>query len=99
MTQLLLMAHHNLPSSLQEELGRETLYLSIFFIICAKALTSLLINVELFGYIFSFPLGRSPLKVSHLLFANDNILFCKTNSTECSRMLFLLETYENASAT
>lgn len=52
------------------------------FIICSKALTSMIQHAEQTAYISSFPVERSPLKVSHLLVVDDCIIFCKANSIE-----------------
>ena len=38
---------------------------------------------------------RGP-KLTHLLFANDSLLFCKATTEECAKFLNILETYENA---
>ncbi|KAL0017676.1 hypothetical protein SO802_004745 [Lithocarpus litseifolius] len=36
-------------------------------------------------------------KISHLFFADDNIIFCQATSEECTRLENILETYEHAS--
>ena len=35
-------------------------------------------------------------KISHLLFANDSLIFCRETSEECSNLEKVLETYEKA---
>ena len=35
-------------------------------------------------------------ELSHLLFANDSLLFCRATTEECAKVLNILETYENA---
>ena len=39
---------------------------------------------------------RGP-KLTHLLFVDDSLLFCRANSKECSKMLELLSLYEEVS--
>lgn len=70
--------------------------MSLPFIICVEVLTSLLINVNCLAISLVFLWAWALLKVSHLLFADDNIFFCTANSIEWSRILSLLEIYENA---
>ena len=42
-------------------------------------------------------LCRSRPKLTHLLFADDNLLFCRAATKECAAVLNTLETYEDAS--
>ena len=37
------------------------------------------------------------LEISHLFFADDNLIFCRATTEECSNLLDVLETYESAS--
>ncbi|XP_041016130.1 uncharacterized protein LOC121258651 [Juglans microcarpa x Juglans regia] len=50
------------------------------------------------GYISSVPFARGSLMVNHLFFANDNLLFCKANALEWSRLSRILKAYEEASS-
>ena len=36
-------------------------------------------------------------KLTHLLFANDSLIFCKAKEDECLKLLEILATYERAS--
>ncbi|XP_042964588.1 uncharacterized protein LOC122298800 [Carya illinoinensis] len=67
------------------------------FIIVAGAFSCLLNQAELKGSISSIPIGAGSIRVNHLFFADDSLLFCKANSLEWSRMLYILEVYEKAS--
>lgn len=40
---------------------------------------------------------RNRVTISHLLFANDSLLFCPATSTKCHLLLHILGTYERAS--
>ncbi len=42
-------------------------------------------------------MGRGGPKLTHLLFADDCILFCRANTEECQNIMSLLGTYEGAS--
>ena len=42
-------------------------------------------------------LCRHGPKLTHLFFADDNLLFCRANSTECSKVMDLLSVYEDVS--
>ena len=48
------------------------------------------------GDITSFALCKRGLKLTHLFFAYDNLLFCKAIPIECGKMMDLLSAYEGA---
>lgn len=68
-----------------------------FFIICVEALSSMLYRAERIGNISGVPIGASHVKINHLFFADDNLLFCKTNSIRWCNLLHLLSQYKSAS--
>ena len=67
------------------------------FLLCAEALSSMLSKVERTGVITRVPTSKKGLRLSHLFFADDSLLFCKANSMEWRRLTKLLEEYEIAS--
>lgn len=67
------------------------------FIICAEALTCLLLKAEQSGALSSVPIGRGQVRISHLFFADNNLLFCKANSLEWCNLIHLLRLYEQSS--
>ena len=44
-----------------------------------------------------FSICKKGPKLTHLFFADDNLLFCKANSQECGNVLKILEEYEEVS--
>ena len=56
------------------------------FLLCAKGFSSLLAKVEGEGRIHSVSICRRTPSISHLLFVDDSLLFCRANQNE---VLFL----------
>jgi len=67
------------------------------FLICAEVLSSLLTQAEQKGIITGVPTSPKGPKISHLFFADDSILFCKSNSVEWRWLLKILGIYEAGS--
>jgi hypothetical protein len=67
------------------------------FLICAETLSALLQRVERRGVITGVPTSPRGPRMSHLFFANDSLLFCKSNFVEWQRLLRILEVYEAGS--
>jgi hypothetical protein len=67
------------------------------FLLCPKCLSSLIVNAELEGRISGVPIAVNGFRLTHLFFANDNLLFCRANFLEWGQMLNLLHRYEGAS--
>ncbi|XP_042954623.1 uncharacterized mitochondrial protein AtMg01250-like [Carya illinoinensis] len=68
------------------------------FILCAEALSCLILKADFEGSISSVPMGKGLIKVNHLFFADDSLIFCKANSLEWSRLMRILTQYELASS-
>ena len=49
------------------------------------------------GDIHGFSLCRRDPKLTHLLFADDSLLFCKATMEECGKVLEILNMYEGSS--
>jgi hypothetical protein len=64
------------------------------FLICAEALSSLFFHVENTWVISRVPTFKRGPKLSHLLFADDSLIFCKANNVEWHRVLRILGVYE-----
>jgi hypothetical protein len=52
------------------------------FMLCAKALSSILTRGEKKGVLTMVPMSKKGPRLSHLFFADDNLIFCKANSME-----------------
>ena len=51
------------------------------------------LQVDIHGYSFC----RRGLKLTHLLFADDSLIFCRATMEECDNVLDILKEYEEAS--
>ena len=67
------------------------------FLLCAEALNSMLSKAEQIGVIIGVPTSKKGPRLSHLFFADNNLLFCKANSVEWRRLTKLLEAYKQVS--
>jgi hypothetical protein len=56
------------------------------FIMCAEALSAMLQAAERCRAITGVPIARGRVRLNHLFFADDSLLFCKANSMEWSRL-------------
>jgi hypothetical protein len=62
------------------------------FILCAEGLEKAMENKAIYG----MPITRMGVRLSHLFFANDSLLFCKANLIEWQKLQKILEAYEKA---
>ena len=67
------------------------------FLLCAKGFTSLLQKAELEGHIHGVSICRRATKISHLMFADDSLLFCQASKKETQEALEILKLYAEAS--
>ncbi|XP_059428496.1 uncharacterized protein LOC132162251 [Corylus avellana] len=67
------------------------------FILCAEALSSLLTRADQKGFLRGVPTSKKGPRLNHLFFADDSLLFCRTNVTNWRQLTKLLEKYEKAS--
>ena len=81
-----------------EELGKETHFLLFLFPLCTKGLHGLINSATRRGDIKGFSLRKGGPDLTHLLFADDSLLFCRATLEECEKVLQILESYEQASS-
>ena len=65
------------------------------FLLCMEGLHSLISKVEREGAIHGFGLSKRSPKLIHLLFADDSLLFYRSNRSECQKVLEILAQYES----
>ena len=54
-------------------------------------------KADLQGDIHGYSLCRRGPKLTHLLFADDSLIFCRATLEECNKVMDLLKVYEEAS--
>lgn len=67
------------------------------YLLCTEWLTSLIHNLFQAGYLTGFKASRNGPPISHLLFADDSLIFCKAQPQQCYAILNTLKDYEAAS--
>jgi hypothetical protein len=68
------------------------------FILCAKVLSQQLQKAESIGLLKGVPTSFKGIRLNHLFFVYDSLLFCKATEGELSQMRRILEMYEEASS-
>lgn len=67
------------------------------FLICTEGLSQLLYNAERNRLLKGLSIAKNAPPISHLLFADDSILFFEANVVNCACILSVLKDYELAS--
>ena len=84
-------------SSLIEVSDKEILLSPYLLLLCAKSLHSLIQHAKNNCLIRGVSLCKDGPKVSHLFYADDNLLFCRANDHDCQIVLEILDKCEQAS--
>ena len=66
------------------------------FLLCGESLSTMLKREESLGLINGVSVCRRAPRNSHLLLANNSLIFCKANMTECSNIWTILREYKMA---
>ena len=67
------------------------------FLPCAEALSSMLYKAREDGVLTGVPTSKKGPELSHLFFADDNLLFCRASLSQWNQLYFILHQYEVAS--
>ena len=67
------------------------------FLLCTEGLHGLIQHAASMGEIKGFSLCRRGPALTHLLFADDSLLFCRATEEECRKIIDILETYKGES--
>ena len=72
--------------------------LSLFlFLLCMEGLHGLISKAAGQGEIRGYSISRNSPRLTHLLFENDSLLFCRATTQECQKVLDILDTYGKCS--
>ena len=72
--------------------------LSLFlFLLCTKGLHGLISQAARQGDLTGYSLCKNGPKLTHLFFADDSLLFCRSTPQECEKVLEILDTYSKCS--
>lgn len=67
------------------------------YLLCTEGLSALLNEAVKENLIHGFKASNNGPSISHMLFADDSLLFCQAKEEECQQVLKLLDTYAQAS--
>ena len=70
---------------------------SYLFLLCTEAFSALIIDANNKRSLTGISVCRGCPKVTHLLFADDSLVFCRAEGQECTKMVEILNLYELAS--
>ena len=79
------------------ELRQGDLISPYLFLLCAKGLLAMIKKEESEGNLKGIAVCRRAPRITHMLFADDSVVFCRTTEEECDRVVNVLEDYERDS--
>mgnify|MGYP000848354711 FL=1 len=66
------------------------------FLLCTEGLTALIVEAEKRRHISGISICRGSPKITHLLFADDSVVYCKASEQESRELCTILHKYEEA---
>jgi len=85
------------PFNLKEASDKGTLYPPYIYIICDEVLSDLINKAPQDGSIKGVSIASNAPAVSHLLYADDSILFSRVRIAEATIIVSILQSYQEAS--
>ncbi|KAG7599261.1 Ribonuclease H-like superfamily [Arabidopsis suecica] len=67
------------------------------FLFCAEVLSQMLSKAECERRLHGIKLAMNGPSISHLLFADDSLFFCRSTTSNCEQLALIFKTYEEAS--
>uniref|UniRef100_A0A803NX12 Reverse transcriptase domain-containing protein n=1 Tax=Cannabis sativa TaxID=3483 RepID=A0A803NX12_CANSA len=67
---------------------------SFLFLLCQEVLSKLITKADVQGLVHGIKIAQSAIPVSHLMFADDTILFSRAKMNEAKKLMECLSTYE-----
>jgi ribonuclease HI len=94
---ILINGNPSLPFSPQRGLRQGDPLSPYLFIICADVLSGLLSQAHLGKHIHGVKIAPSAPEITHLLFADDSLFFCRADKEEARYIKHIIQTYQEAS--
>ena len=69
----------------------------LLFLLCIEGFSALLIKYHRNGQIKGAQASRYEPRVNHIFFADDNLLFARSNRSECEKVMRTLQQYKESS--
>ena len=66
------------------------------FLLCAEGFSAIILDATRTKQLNGTSICRGAPKITHLIFANDSLLFCRANGDECNKLKEILGIYEFA---